>query len=335
MQVLTTLNLIKMKNFYALCFILLLISCGEGGSSKKYVPDSAGGINSLSVIIEDDLWKGEVGDVIRKHFAANVTGLPWDEPLFSIHQMRGAAFSGFYRTSRNVLIVRKDSVASAGIRDGLYAKPQKVVFVKAPDTAKIISMLNDKASEFIKELKQHEIEENQKRMRLSLNKETKLKEKLGISLSMSSVYKIVREESNFFWIEKQIQKGNMNILAYEMPLNSIPNDSTRVDAIIKMRDSIGERYIQGRKEGMYMITEKALAPFVFEAKIAGKNAIETRGMWEMKNFMMAGPYLNYIIEDKKNNRLLVIEGFTFAPSTNKRDFMFELEAILKSLKIES
>ena len=49
---------------------------------------------------------------------------------------------------------------------------------------------------------------------------------------------------------------------------------------------------------------------------------------------MAGPFLNYIIKDPENNRLLVLEGFIFAPSTNKRDYMFELEAILKSLKIE-
>ena len=48
---------------------------------------------------------------------------------------------------------------------------------------------------------------------------------------------------------------------------------------------------------------------------------------------MAGPFLNYAILDKKNNRLLVVEGFTYAPSVNKREFIFELEAIAKSLKI--
>lgn len=29
---------------------------------------------------------------------------------------------------------------------------------------------------------------------------------------------------------------------------------------------------------------------------------------------------------------MVVEGFTFAPATEKRDHMFELEAILKTLK---
>jgi hypothetical protein len=57
-------------------------------------------------------------------------------------------------------------------------------------------------------------------------------------------------------------------------------------------------------------------------------------MWEMKNFQMAGPFINSIVEDKQHDRLVVIEGFTFAPSEDKREFMFEVEAILKSLKIK-
>ena len=49
---------------------------------------------------------------------------------------------------------------------------------------------------------------------------------------------------------------------------------------------------------------------------------------------MAGPFINYTVVDKKNNRLIVFEGFTYAPSVNKRDFIFELEAIGKSMKIK-
>jgi hypothetical protein len=47
---------------------------------------------------------------------------------------------------------------------------------------------------------------------------------------------------------------------------------------------------------------------------------------------MAGPFLTYIVNDKENNRKMVVEGFTFAPATEKRDYMFELEAIMKTLR---
>jgi len=49
---------------------------------------------------------------------------------------------------------------------------------------------------------------------------------------------------------------------------------------------------------------------------------------------MSGPFINYAIEDKTNNRWVIIEGFVFAPSVEKRDYMLELEAIIKSIKIK-
>lgn len=98
-----------------------------------------------------------------------------------------------------------------------------------------------------------------------------------------------------------------------------------------MRDSIGERYIPGREEGMYMITEKGFAPSVYDAKISDRIAIESKGTWEVKDFL-GWTFSNYIVEDKPNNRLLVMEGFVFAPSVNKRDYMFELESILKGVE---
>ena len=47
---------------------------------------------------------------------------------------------------------------------------------------------------------------------------------------------------------------------------------------------------------------------------------------------MAGTFVNYAIRDEKNQRYLILEGFTFNPSKAKRDLMFELEAIIKSVK---
>jgi hypothetical protein len=163
-----------------------------------------------------------------------------------------------------------------------------------------------------------------------------LQEELGISLNLPSIYKLGKREEGFIWIDREIQKGTMNILAYEMPLDNFQNDTTLVGDIVKMRDSIGQRFIPGPDlptKKTYMVTQNAFAPYVFSTEIGGKEALEVRGIWEVHNYPMAGPFLTYIIRDEENNRNLVLEGFTFAPSTNKRDYMFELEAILKTSKI--
>jgi hypothetical protein len=126
----------------------------------------------------------------------------------------------------------------------------------------------------------------------------------------------------------------MNIVVYSMPEDSFANDSTFVRDIVAMRDSIGKKYIPGPDEGTYMITEKAFAPYLFPTQIGDIKGAEARGIWEINGYPMAGPFLTYILNDKANKRKLIVEGFTFAPNTQKRDYMFELEAILRTIGIK-
>ena len=65
----------------------------------------------------------------------------------------------------------------------------------------------------------------------------------------------------------------------------------------------------------------------------GKKTFETKGTWELQNDYMSGPFINYAIIDKERNRIIVLEGFCYAPSKEKRDLVQELEAIIKSVKI--
>lgn len=102
-----------------------------------------------------------------------------------------------------------------------------------------------------------------------------------------------------------------------------------------MRDSIGNIYIPGRIKGSYMITEKAYRPYFYKTELQGKKTYLTKGTWEVANDFMAGPFVNYLIYDTLSKSMLVIEGFVFAPSTNKRDYMFELETIIKSTSFKT
>ena len=328
-----------MKHIGTLCLLLLFLatSCEEGKNKRKsYMPESLGAINQLAVVMEDPLWESEVGDKVREYFAAPIVGLTWDEPIFSIEQMPQRVFTGTTRNRRAVLFVAIDSVNVAHVKTDLYARPQKVAVIKGRNRQEIIQNLEAEAESIVAEIRQMELEEMQTRFFRSLSKDKVLQEELGISLNLPSIYKLGKREEGFIWIDREIQKGTMNILAYEMPLDSFQNDTTLVGDIVKMRDSIGQRFIPGPDlptKKTYMVTENAFAPYVFSTEIAGKEALEVRGIWEVHNYPMAGPFLTYIIRDEENNRNLVLEGFTFAPSTNKRDYMFELEAILKTSKI--
>ncbi|MEH6514457.1 MAG: DUF4837 family protein, partial [Maribacter arcticus] len=266
---------------------------------------------------------------------AAAQGLTWDEALFSVTQVPQQIFSGSIRNTSSVLYVMEDSLNVAHMKSNMYAKPQNIGVIKGRNKQELIDNINKTSAEFIKDFKTLEISKAQKRFEKSLNKEKALVDKFKISMKIPSIYRVGREEDNFVWISREIQKGNMNIIAYTMPENGFQNDSTFARDIIRMRDSIGNLYIKGSDvagKNNHMITEKAFTPYVFPAEVSGKKAAEVRGIWEMSAYPMAGPFLTYIINDKENNRKLILEGFVFAPATKKRDYMFELEAILKSVQ---
>ncbi len=319
---------------YFLAILGLIIACKEEGK-QDYLPDSVGAMNTLTVVINNELWKSSVGDAIRENYTAAAQGLTWDEALFSITQIPPQIFSGSVRNTSSVLFVMEDSINVAHMKANMYAKPQNVGVIKGRTKQELIDNINTSAPDFIDDFKMLEIQKAQLRFTKSLNKEKALQDKFNISMKIPSIYRVGREEDNFVWIDRQIQKGNMNIIAYTLPWDSFQNDSTFVQDIIKMRDSIGKLYIPGEDipgKNNHMITEKAFSPYVFPAEVSYKKSAEVRGIWEMSAYPMAGPFLTYIINDKENNRKMILEGFVFAPATKKRDYMFELEAIMKSVQ---
>lgn len=328
----------KFNLFLVVTVLFVLYSCKDSKSQKRYLPPSTGGINSLIVVMDNELWKGAVGDKVREYFAQPALGLSPEQAIFSITQIPPQVFSGAVAQSRSILYVEQDTLSLAHIKSDVYASPQKVAVIKGEGYNDLVSNIDSLANRAIATFKKLEMDEAQKRFARSLNKEKALEDEFGVSLTLPSVYQVGKHEENFVWIDRQILKGTMNIIAYTMPSNSFDNDSTFVLDIIKMRDSIGKKYIPGPDvpgKKTYMITERAFAPYVFAAEINGMKAAEIRGIWEIKNYPMAGPYLTYIINDEANDRKLIIEGFTFAPSTEKREYMFELEAILKTLQIRN
>ena len=58
-----------------------------------------------------------------------------------------------------------------------------------------------------------------------------------------------------------------------------------------------------------------------------------RGLWEMENDMMGGPFVSYSQVDTAKNIVVVTEGFIYAPEKRKRDYIREMEAALQTLEM--
>jgi hypothetical protein len=326
---------ITLMRHFLVCLLtsLLLIGCHKK-KKEQYLPDSVGSINSLTIVMDPQLWGGVVGDSLREYFASPVEEIAGArEPLFDIQQIPLEVFDGMTRASRNILIVSTDTRNGFDIRDSLYAKPQKVAFIIGQTTDDLISEIQKYAPKIIRTFKENEMQEVRNRFQNTLNNTKLIENTLGIQLSFPSLYNIVKQENNFFWLERKVKNGTADILIYEVPKGKICTHSNLCsEDIIQMRDSIGKRYVPGPQEGMYMITSPAFAPTYTKTQLNGYPTIVSKGLWEVKDFILGGPFSNYIIEDPKRDRCVVIEGFIAAPGTSKRDLLFELETIIKSVR---
>ncbi len=327
-----------MNKLFTLAFCALLFtSCNNSKENQnKVLPKSSGKINHLSVVIDNDLWSESIGNAIRDSIGEAVYGLPQDEPGFSMRQMPTSVFTDFARKNRTVLKIEKgkNKTAETKFFDNPFAKPQKMVVISGATNHDIIEQIYSNKDKIISTFKKAEIKERQRRTKISPFKTDKIEEQLGITIEFPSAYRIAKEDDNFFWIRRDIKTGTVNLMLYEIPLNASSNNEKLIDDIVAMRDSVSKKHIPGPTEDTYMVTDKAYAPFFGKTSIDNKPTYETKSTWIVKGAFMSGPFINYAIEDKINNRYIIAEGFVFAPSVAKREFVFELESIIKSIAIK-
>ena len=313
--------------FIALSFVI--VACNSF-STTTYVSESNGKINSLTVVMEEQLWEGKLGDQVRSVFMASYEGLPFDEPKYDAYNIPPKAFSGFARNGRNVIIFSKDTIDKINLVKNLWAKPQVVALISGEDQEVMGFYLEENKDLILRTFAENERKEKIRRISKSLNKEKELVNRFGLTLKYPSAYTTVKDTTNFIWIEKQVFKGHLSLIVYSLPLDI---DLKIIEKRIpEIRDSIGKIYIPGRLPKSYMITEKAYRPYYYRTKLNGLETILTKGTWEVENDYMAGPFINYIVKDTQNKRYIVLEGFAFAPTQNKRNYMFELNSIITTLK---
>jgi len=327
-----------MKNLFSIFIVsVLLTSCI--GTDKFVLRNSLGKVNKVMVVTKVSDWNGDVGFAVRNSFGDLVIGLPQPEPVLSVSQIAPNGFNSMMKVSRNILIIGKGEKEDFYIKKNVYAQPQIIIYVYGTDDASIIKIFNKHKKEIIDAYISSDILMTQnifKRKKLD-DSQFKTLQNLGVSFTAPGNFKKVDDTGDFLWLRQHLtsgiaKTGSNNILVYSVPIK----DETKIaENIIAVRNSIGKKYIPGTDpETMHMITEEAYTPYTSEVVLDGKKTFETRGKWEVKNDFMAGPFLNYSVVDKKNNRIIVFEGFTYAPSVNKRAFLFELEAIAKSMKFK-
>ena len=314
--------------------VIFFFSCSNqsGTSTHKSITGKPG---EMVVVISKENWKNEPGELIRKVIAQPQLGLPQEEPLFTITDVPKEAFKDIFKSTRNILTVHiTSSIEEPGVtyRDNVWAAPQATATINASNTDEFIEIFNknsDKIIAYFLNCEKQRLTETYTKIHEQSVLNT-LRDKYGMTMNTIPGFKIAEEYKDFLWFRYETPEISQGIFLYWFDYES---DSTFTpDYLLRKRNELFHQYVPGAAEGSYMTTEMDIPPVFNIFEHNGNYAAEMRGLWKVYGDFMGGPYVLIAELDASRQRVVVADGFVYAPSKEKRNLLRQVEAMIYSLK---
>ncbi|MDR1601714.1 MAG: DUF4837 family protein [Tannerella sp.] len=321
-----------------LALLFLLNGCeffSATGSSKAVGVNATGIAYEIVVVAKPDIWNDSVGTVIKNELIAEVPGLPQDEPSMRVMQVAPDDFNGMLTYVRNILVVdvNESQYTKVSVRteNDRWANGQAVVYLSAPARDSLSTYLQQHHGMLVKYYTQVEMERLAKYYKKTYSSRVyeKLKDKFGIGLNVPEDFSSYKDTTDFFWATNDTRVGQTYIAVYTFPYTD--KYTFTGDYLIAKRDSVMRLYVPGSFPGSYMRTTEYVT--YTPVSLQGKYCGVLRGLWDTYGDNMGGPFVSYARLDEANRRVIVTEGFVYAPETDKRSYIRRIEAALHTLQL--
>ena len=324
-----------MKKIVALLIAFFMLSCFENEREKKELVAKNPYLNqnSVTVLIPESLWNGKVGETIREKFAAPIVGLHDCESVFTLMPIHTNYFPNDAKVSRNILIISSSFKTQTTHVKNKFTENQHIYTIQGKNQEILLKQLQNAAKEIMNTFYNSEINLILAKNKINTKLQKQIKKQFSVDIQIPTEYKKGLQGENFLWLRKEVGSGYNNMLIYTASFSALYNKNAMVTNSLFIRNQVSKKYVLGKTDGSYMITEQAYYPSFHTTEIQNNLAYEMRGNWEFHKDFMTGPYLNFAIRDNKRKRFIIIDGFAFNPIHSKKELLFEMEAIIKSTKI--
>lgn len=307
------------------CLTVLLAACGDG--KRPFLPKSGG--LPYEVVVEED-----IDSLVYYALDTDVEGLPQREPSFDIFMVNDRNYPAFAQLARNIVRVKIDPrVERPQVRfaKNVDAQPQIRIHVTAPSRKSLreampvigpqLRMLLVRAEQNVEinRLKKHHLAKARKDLMHTFHADMLIPEELTAS----------KKAASFRWYSNNAAQGMSNICLYAYPAQRFS-----LQEWVAKRDSILRTHIPGETNDMYMTTVKSNLRQDLQREKNGDRWV-IRGLWEMTNDMMGGPFVAHAVYDSARATVMVAEAFVYAPESKKRNRIRQLEAALYTLNIQN
>lgn len=325
--------------FVLAAFVLLGNTSCQYFINKATQTDSStisGKQGDVLVVINKDYWESPLGQMIRDSLKTGYPMLPQFEPHFKVSNVVPSGFTSMFQIQRNIIRVSiaPTNVNKVSYRKNVWATPQCVIDIQAEDYANAEELFKENASQIISVIEGAERERilNNNSRYSSATAEQAVQKIFGGSPVFPQETKIFKQTDNFIWLATcNSDYIKQYIILYKYPVEKGENMMSRSSLLEHNRKAINSN-IPGTRDGSYMTHSLYIDPTVQYLKYNNKSLAEIRGLWEVENDYMGGPFIAHVLYSPDGKYMVGIEGFVYAPKFDKIQYMRAVEAIVYSFK---
>lgn len=151
--------------------------------------------------------------------------------------------------------------------------------------------------------------------------------------NIDTTYTVNGKNQHFMTMRRPLPENDRWFWMWWTPMDNA--NHVDEDWINAKRDSLNENWIRGSRDSSYVTTAYNRPHETEQFMYNGDLAFETLGVWTMTNDAMAGPFTNLTVYDEESRRLFMLEFAQFAPKYDKRRFVRQFRAMLRTFKSDS
>lgn len=325
----------KISCFAVILVLLTFASCHQksGTSGIKVDNFSTGKAGEMILAIDSNYWTSAAVKAIYKVLQQPQPAINQIEPMFDIIQCSNADYRASFMRHRNIVQFDYNpnyvSNSFEIVRDPV-ASSQVLVKIRGNQQDSCLALFLAHQDEIVKAMYDNDIARLQNAHRRLNNPviEKRIKDKFGISMTIPDGYFIGREEADFLWLCFRTPKNDRFVMIYKSPRYELTTEN-----VVAERNRITKAYIQGAVAGAYPeVADLEGYPLAQERQIRYHKGLELRGLWSSVRDKMGGPFYSFTQVSSDDASCITIDGFVYAPQEHKRDYLREVEAIVRSIQ---
>ncbi len=352
------------RYFGLIAGLVFLMSCNSETASK-YKPKTPafGKMNDVVVICDKNLWSSFIGDTFAYYYESAFPVMPQPEAIFDIRHMTSeevladdlkkqlrtfVVLANFKDTASptsawvkedlgtdKIARAMSDSTFYSSVGQDKWARDQLIIYLFGKDLNTLAHSIAGTFPAVAKRIQEHDKKQLNANVYAHKKDNTLAHDLLireyGLDLQVPADYVQAPIKADFSWFRKDFNGMSQHLLIAKKKYTS-QADMSQAN-LVKWRDELVSK-IEGGSKGSYMKSNTVDLPvYEYAYQLNGSYTKELRGIWEMENDFMGGPFFNYTLLDAKRNELIMIDAFVFAPGKEKRDYMQQLDHIAKTARI--